>query len=142
MLLHPDSTESKLLEGGISTRTTLADMRLVIKVAINALAVWLTFWLIDGLEWGGDLWALVGVAIILGLVNAFIKPIVKLLALPIRALTLGLFTLVINVVLMSAVLVIAAALDLGVTSDSWQTTLIGGVVLSIVSAILSTVLDD
>ena len=126
----------------MSGRTSLPIMKLIIRIAINALAVWLTFWLIDGLDWGGDLWALLGIALILGLVNAFIKPVVKLLALPIRAMTLGLFTLVINVVLMAAVIFIADALDLGVSSDGWQTTLVGGVVLSIVSAILSMFLDD
>lgn len=122
--------------------TSLALMKIILRIAINALAVWVTFWLIDGLDWGGDFWALLGIAVILGLVNAFIKPVVKLLALPLRALTLGLFTLVINVLLMALVIVIADALDLGVTSDGWQSTLIGGIVLSIVSAILSMILDD
>jgi putative membrane protein len=117
-------------------------MKLVIRIAINALAVWLTFWLIDGLDWGGDLWALIGIGIILGLVNAFIKPVVKLLALPIRAMTLGLFTLVINVLLMTLVIVLADAMDLGVTSDCWVTTLLGGVVLSVVSATLSMFVSD
>ena len=90
----------------------------------------------------GDLWALLAIALILGLVNALIKPVVKLLALPIRVLILGLFTLVINVVLMGGVIFIADVLGLGVTSDRWQTTLLGGVVLSIVSAFLSMILDD
>lgn len=117
-------------------------MRLLLRIALNAVAVWLTFWLIDGLEWGGDLWALLGIAVILGLVNAFIRPVVKLLALPIRALTLGLFTLVINVVLMAGVIVIASALDFGIASDGWRTTIIGGVVLSVVSALLSMLLSD
>ena len=117
-------------------------MKIILRIAINALAVWVTFWLIDGLDWGGDLWALLGIAVILGLINAFIRPVVKLLALPIRALTLGLFTLVINVLLMALVILIADALDLGVTSDGWQTTLIGGVVLSVVSGILSMILSD
>jgi putative membrane protein len=130
------------MEVAMSRGATLTAMNLVIRTAANTLAVWLTFWLIDGLDWGGDLWALLAIALILGLVNALIKPVVNLLALPIRVLTLGLFTLVINVVLMAGVIFIADALDLGVTSDGWQTTLIGGVVLSIVSAFLSMILDD
>ena len=117
-------------------------MKLIIRIALNTLAVWLTFWLIDGLEWGGDLWALLAIGLILGLVNAFIKPVVNLLALPIRALTLGLVTLVINVLLMAGVIALADALDLGVISDGWQTTLLGGVVLSVVSSVLSMIVDD
>jgi putative membrane protein len=75
------------------------------------------------MDWGGHLWALIRIGIILGLVNAFIRPIVKLRALPIRALTLGLFTIVTNVLLMAIVIVRADAMHLGVTSDGWVTTL-------------------
>ena len=117
-------------------------MKILIRLAANALAAWLTFELVDGLVWDED-WITLGViAILIGLVNAFIKPVAKAISIPIRFMTLGLFTLVINVLLMAGVIWIAEALEIGgVSSDNWQSTLLGGLVLSIVSAILSAVVD-
>lgn len=68
---------------------------MIARFIISALAVWITAWTLDGVTvepW----WAALLVAAVLGLVNTLIRPIVKLLALPINIVTLGLFTLVIN----------------------------------------------
>jgi putative membrane protein len=116
-------------------------MKTLIRIAANALAAWLTFTFVFGLDWNGEWFTLGVVAVVIGLVNAFIKPVVKALALPIRFATLGLFTLVINVVLMGGIIYVADRMDLGVTSDNWQSTLLGGLVLAVVSAIASAVID-
>lgn len=62
---------------------------------INSISVYFTSKLLDGVELK-NFWTAVGVAIGLGLVNIFIKPIVSLLALPLTIITLGLFSIVIN----------------------------------------------
>ena len=65
------------------------------RLLISAVAVWITAWLLPGVTvepW----WAAIIVAVVLGLINTFIRPVVKLLALPLNILTLGLFSLVIN----------------------------------------------
>jgi putative membrane protein len=116
-------------------------MKILIRLAANAFAAWLTFELVDGLVWDED-WLTLGlIAILIGLVNAFIKPVAKAISLPIRFLTLGLFTLVINVALMAFVLWIGEAMEIGVSSDNWQSTLLGGLVLAIVSSVLSALVD-
>lgn len=72
---------------------TFSDM--IARLLISAVAVWVTAWLLEGVTvepW----WAAIIVAVVLGLINTFIRPVVKLLALPLNIVTLGLFSLVIN----------------------------------------------
>lgn len=68
---------------------------MIARFIISAVAVFITAWTLDGVTvepW----WAAALVALVLGLINTFIRPVVKLLSLPVNILTLGLFTLVIN----------------------------------------------
>ncbi|MBQ7691556.1 MAG: phage holin family protein [Muribaculaceae bacterium] len=68
---------------------------MIARLLISAVAVWVTAWLLEGVTvepW----WAAIIVAVVLGLINTFIRPVVKLLALPLNIVTLGLFSLVIN----------------------------------------------
>ncbi|KAA3637741.1 MAG: phage holin family protein [Armatimonadetes bacterium] len=116
-------------------------MKILIRLAINAAAAWLAFTVLDGLHWDREWLTLAIIALIIGVVNTFIKPVLKFLSIPIRFVTLGLFTLVINIALMAGVIYLADSMDLGVTSDGWQWTLAGGLVIAIVSSVLSTVLD-
>ncbi|MEO7077777.1 MAG: phage holin family protein, partial [Rhodococcus sp. (in: high G+C Gram-positive bacteria)] len=78
-------------------------MTFLVRLVINALAIWLAAQWVGGIELassgrgtGWDLIVLAGIAAVFTIVNAFIKPMVKLLSLPLVILTLGLFTLVIN----------------------------------------------
>lgn len=114
-------------------------MGLLVRLAANALAAWLTFTFVPGLEFAGALWGLVVVAVIIGVINALVRPVVRLLALPLRVMTLGLFGLVINVLLMATVIWVSAAVDLGIHSSGIGATLLGGLVLWVVSWILSLV---
>ena len=70
-------------------------MKFILKLLVSALAVWLTCWFLDNVTCSPWYYSLV-VAIVLGIINMIIKPIVKLFTLPINLLTLGLFSLVIN----------------------------------------------
>ncbi len=116
-------------------------MKLLIRTGLMMLAVWVTFAVVTGLEWNQEWLTLFIIAVIIGLVNALIRPIARLLTLPIRIVTLGLFSLVLNVILMAGVIWVADAADLGVTSDGWQSTLLGGVILAIASAFVSAIGD-
>ena len=75
-------------------------MRFVIRVLINAAALWVADQLLEGIELTGSIWAILLVALVFGLINAVLKPILKLLSLPVLILTLGLFALVINAALL------------------------------------------
>jgi putative membrane protein len=116
-------------------------MGIVLRVAGNALAAWLTVWLVPGLSFDGEWWWFVVFGLVIGLVNGFIKPIAKLITLPIRIITLGLFTLVVNVALMAALIWLAEQAEIGFTSESFWAVVGGGLVLTIIASILNTVVD-
>lgn len=107
-----------------------------------AFVVWLTFQVIDGLTFGGDWIALVLVVALLAFTNAFIRPVLKLLALPARILTLGLATLVVNVGVVALVIWAAGQLSLGVTSTGWTATILGALVISVLSSIVSMIIKN
>lgn len=117
-------------------------MKLLLRAGINAAIVWATFTYVDGLTFGNDWVGLVLVIVMLAFANAFVRPILKLLSLPIRMATLGLFTIVINIAVVFGVLWLAEQLDLGLTSDGWGPALLGAVIISVVSSIVSMIVKD
>jgi putative membrane protein len=112
-------------------------MQLLLRIAIGAAAAWLTVWLVPGLHYSGEWWRWLLFGTVIGLINAVIKPVAKFLTLPIRIITLGLFTLVINVGLMTLAIWIANDVGVGLTSDSIWAALLGGLVLTVVGSILN-----
>nr|WP_310582745.1 phage holin family protein [Deinococcus sp.] len=108
----------------------------IIKLLLNALALWLTTRLYGGVYFErGSVWNVLVAALVLGLVNALIRPVLLLLSLPVTVLTLGLFTLVIN----GAVLSIVA----GVTSlnvSGFGAAIVGALILTVVSWALDSAL--
>jgi putative membrane protein len=112
-------------------------MQLLLKVAIGAAAAWLTVWIVPGLSYSGEWWRWLLFGAVIGLINATIKPVAKFLSIPIRILTLGLFTLVINVGLMTLAIWIAKDADVGLAADSIWAALLGGLVLTVVGSILN-----
>jgi putative membrane protein len=111
-------------------------MGLLIRLVVNALALLAVAYLIPGVHVAGFVSALIA-ALILGIVNAFLKPILVILSLPLEILTLGLFTLVIN----AALFYLVAKLGLGLTVDNFGAAFLGALVLSIVSFILSSLVS-
>lgn len=107
-------------------------IRLILKIAVYALAIWLAVRLIDGLTFDGTNLALLGIAVILAVVNAVVKPIVKVLSFPVVLLTLGLFLLVINALMLWMTVWLSGELDLGLTSDGFGATFLGALVISVV----------
>lgn len=112
-------------------------MQILLRTAGNALAAWLTIWLVPGLSFDGDWWWFAVFGLVVGLVNAYIKPIAKSLTLPLRVLTLGLFTLVVNVALMGVLIWLGEQAEIGLSSDRFGAILLGGLVLTIVASILN-----
>jgi putative membrane protein len=112
---------------------------IVIRVLINAVALWVAAAIFTNISVPeGDFLGLLLVAAVFGLVNAFIRPIVKLFSLPLLMVTLGLFAFVIN----AAMLLIVDAIDIGLEVDGFLAALGGAVVISIVSALLSMFVKD
>ena len=117
-------------------------MKFLLVVALNAAAAWLTVWLVPGLEYSGEWWRWILFGAVIGLINATIKPVAKFLTIPIRIVTLGLFTLVINVGLMTLAIWVAKDADVGLTADSIWAALLGGLVLTVVGSVLNLVNRD
>ncbi len=126
----------------------------VVRVLINALALWVASWVLsgisisasgaEGLAQGNDTVALVlaylFVGLIFGLVNALVKPIVSLLSLPITIITLGLFTIIINAGMLMLTSWLSSFTPIGLTVDSFfWTAIIGSIIISIVSLIAGAI---
>ncbi len=108
----------------------------IIKLAITALAVWFASKNLKGINVDGYSTAII-VALVLGLLNTFVKPILNLLSLPITIMTLGLFLLVINVI----IIYIAAYFIPGFTVSGFVPPLLLSIGLSVVGCVLSLFFD-
>lgn len=118
-------------------------MKLILRIIINAIAIWITSLLLSGLSFEGNILSLIVVGIIFGLVNALIRPLIKLLTLPLTVVTLGLFTLVINTLMLMLTVWLSGSVRLtGGFFENFFTAFIGAIIISIVSAILSWILID
>ena len=122
----------------------------VIRAALTGFALWLVTRLVHGLDFvGGDnrlqrIGIIFVVAVIFGLVNAFIKPIVQILSIPLYILTLGLFHIVVNALMLWITARITAhTTHWGLAIDHfWWTAIKAAIVLSIVSWVLSLVFGN
>ena len=112
----------------------------VIGILVTAAAMWVAVQIVPGLDFSGELWKLLLVAFIFGLINAFIRPILLIFTLPITIMTLGLFLLVINALLLLLTGAISAELNLGLTVADFWAALLGSIVISLVGLVLSMVI--
>ena len=119
-----------------------------LQTVVNAVALWVAAWLIPGITFGEGstgqvVKTVVIVALIFGLINAFIRPIAKLLSLPFIVLTLGLFVFVVNALMLQLTSWIAGKLDLSfhVEHFFWD-AILGSLVITFVSMILSFLRTD
>lgn len=120
-------------------------MTLIIRWVISAVALFAAAWLLPGIHVDDTrAWIAYAVmAIILGLVNAFIRPLLKLLTCPLILLTLGLFTLVINALtLLLAAGLANNVLGIGFYIDGFWPAFWGGIIVGIVSTLLNALIPD
>jgi putative membrane protein len=125
----------------------LCPVGIVIRVVLNAVAVWIATLIVPGVDvttdsTGKKILTLVVVGAILGLINATIKPIVQLLSLPLTVLTLGVFALVVNGLLFWLVSAISSGLGAPFHVDGFWAGFWGALVVSVVSFLLSIVVKD
>lgn len=117
------------------------------QIVANGVALWVASLLLDGIEFGGSgtnqVLTIVGVAVIFGLVNALVKPLLKLVSLPLVVLTLGLFLIVINalMLLLTSWLSGVVGLDFTVQSFFWDAVL-GGIIVGAVATVVDMLLPD
>ena len=112
-------------------------MGFIIKVLITAVAVYLAAYLLPGVD-NKDVKTTILVALVLALLNTFIKPILIILTIPITILTLGLFLLIINALMVKW----AAGLVSGFEVDGWWSALLVSLIVSVVSYILNGLIAE
>jgi putative membrane protein len=122
-------------------------VRFLVRVAVNAVAVGVACWLLADiwLRGGSDterLLRLLLVAVVFGLVNAVVRPVVKLLSLPFIILTLGLLIFVINALMLMLTSWLSGQIGLGFHVDGFGTALVGALIITIVTWGLELVLPD
>jgi putative membrane protein len=117
-------------------------MNTIGRLIANAAALWVASYLLAGIRYTGSWPGLLGVALVFGVVNAFIKPVLVVLSLPVQVLTLGLFTFVINALLLMLTGWVAGALGIAFVVDGFVAALLGALIVSLVSGLLSVLLVD
>jgi putative membrane protein len=111
-------------------------MYLLLRWLLNAVALWLTTEIIPGISFTEPgLWPILIAALVLGLVNAVVRPIMIVLTLPLTVLTLGLFLLVVNGLALSIVVALTP-----MASTGFGTTILAALVLTIISTVLSALI--
>ena len=116
--------------------------RFILRWAINAAAIFLAVRFVPGITLEGSLIGVVWLALILGLINAFIRPLLKLLTCPLIILTLGLFTLLINTFVFWLMGQVGNMVGIPITIDGFVPAFLGGLVVTVVSIVLTLILKE
>ncbi|RJR22785.1 MAG: phage holin family protein [Nitrospiraceae bacterium] len=119
-------------------------MEILKRWLISGVSLFAAAWIVPGISTEGDsLTVYLVMAIILGLINLTVKPVLTLLSLPITVLTLGLFMLVVNAIMLWLASAIAVKLfNLGFYVDGFWSAFLGALIVSVVSMILSSFVRD
>jgi putative membrane protein len=117
-------------------------MPFVLRLVINAAALWVATRLVPGVTFTGGGVAFMGVALTFGVINAFIRPVAKILTFPLILLTLGLFALVVNGLMLWLTSSLSSSLGLGFHVTGFWPAFWGALVVSIVSTMLSLIIAD
>ena len=118
--------------------------KFILRWAINAIGLYLAVMILPGIDLTSNLVSILWLALIFGLINALFRPLLQFLTCPLIILTLGLFTLVINSFLFWLTSVIGQSFELGliINDPVWWNAFLGGLIVSIVSIVMTMILKD
>ena len=114
-------------------------MKVIARILINAAALWLAAQVVEGIEAGG-VGSILAIALVFGLVNVLIRPVMKLLTCPVILLTLGLFTLVVNALMLMLTAWIGRGFGIDFRVDGFWPAFLGALLVTIVSTVLDWLL--
>lgn len=117
-------------------------MSFLLKLIVNAAALYAATRFVDGVSFNGDPMGIAAVALTFAVVNSVIKPIVKFFSFPFIIITLGLFTLLINSLMLILTGRLSETLGMGFYVRDFSAAFWGSIVVSLVSMVLNTVIDD
>jgi putative membrane protein len=114
-------------------------MKLILRILINAAALWLAATVVPGIRAGG-LGSILAIALVFGVVNVLVRPVMKLLTCPVILLTLGLFTLVVNALMLMLTAWLGGMFGIDFEVDGFLAAFLGALLVSIVATVLDWVL--
>jgi len=117
-------------------------MKFLIRLVITAVALWVAVQLVPGITHVGPPAQLLVVALVFGVLNAAIRPVLLMLTCPLVLITLGLFIFVLNALMLWMTAALSQALELGFRVDGFLPALIGGLVVGVVSTVLNILVGD
>ena len=119
-------------------------IKFILRWAINAIALYLAILIVPGIDLKSGIVSIIWLALIFGFVNALFRPLLKFQTCPLIMLTLGLFTLVINTFLfwLTSVIGQTFGLALVISDPVWWNAFLGGLVVTIVSVVMTLILKD
>jgi putative membrane protein len=109
----------------------------ILQILVNAGALYAAVYVVGGITFIGDWWKLLLVALAFSLLNTYLRPILRILTLPISVVTMGIFLLVINAAMLMLTGAISDQLDLGFHVADFGAAFLGAIVVAIVGWILS-----
>jgi putative membrane protein len=112
------------------------------RIVVTAIALWAATRLVSGITYHGTWLGLAGVALVFGVLNAFVRPILTFLAFPLLIVTLGLFMLVLNAVMLMLTSAMSSKLGIDFHVAGFWAAFWGAIVVGIVSFLISIVLPD
>ena len=110
---------------------------LILRIMINALSIAAAVKVVNGITFTGEWWKMIIIGAVFGVVNSLIKPLVSLFTLPLIILTLGLFTLIVNTLMLLITEGLSGPLSLGLQITGFWPAFKGALIISIVSILLS-----
>lgn len=118
--------------------------KFILRLAINAIALYLAVYFLPGIDLLSEPVSILWLALIFGLMNALVRPLISILTCPLIVLTLGLFTLVINTFMFWLTSVIGQSFGIAliINEPVWWNAFLGGLVVSIVSVVMTLILKD
>lgn len=116
--------------------------KFLIRWAINAIALYVAVQIVPGIQFSGVWTGILWLALIFGLLNALVRPLLRFLTCPLIILTLGLFSILINTALLLLTSAIAQSFSIGFTVDGFWQAVLGSLVISFVSVVMSLILRD
>jgi putative membrane protein len=122
-------------------------MSWIVRFFANALGLVVAAWILDGIQVSGDtdsdqVITLLLVALIFGLVNSFVRPVVNFLSIPLYILTLGLMYFVVNALMLMLTSWLADKLDIGFSVDGFWIAVVGGIIIALVTWGVTMLLPD
>src|SRR4249919_3876840 len=115
-------------------------MSFIIRLLVNAAALWVATRIVPGVTFDGGVVPFLAVALVFGVINATLRPLTKILTFPLILVTLGIFALVVNGLMLWLTSSLSSSLGLGFHVSGFWAAFFGALVVSIVSALLSLTL--